>query len=723
MKIIDKPELGALVSPQGNQYIPIHNWYPYKHGYSRGLATYLIKTFDLSAGAWVLDPFCGGGTTLLTCKELGINACGFDILPFSVFLSNVKVGSYDGTDLKRELNTLKRKNTATCSDIASLPDIPIIKKAFTPDIEKALLTLKSKIDYISDPNTRDFFNLAFLSILESVSNTSKTGGFLRIVKRDISPELIQQLFFKKASSMLNDIMEDNKPKQHGKVSVTAKVGDARKLTTKRKFDAVITSPPYPNRHDYTRIYSLEMMFDFVSNNGQLKKIRYETIRSHVEARKKYEAIGYKKPDALEFLIAQVKKKKKPQVLIDKADVLAEQVGCPLVLKKVKVLPQDLSRPQAQAMDSQLFTTDADEFFATPGIDIVVEAIGGESPAVEYLSRALSAGKHVVTSNKEVIAKHGVELLTLTQQHGVGLHYEAAVGGGIPLISPFQRDLLANNISGIYAIINGTTNFILTRMARDGVDFSSALNRAQELGYAEPNPRDDVEGIDATYKLAILASLAFHSQVRPEDIYHEGISRLDSRDFQYAQELGFAIKLLAIAKQSDESIEVRVHPVFIPEDSLLAKVDGVYNAILVEGDLVGKVLFFGEGAGALPTSSAVIADVVAAAQDVILGIGSKIRWGAQPGKGIKPMSEIKTRYYLRLNVADRPGVLAQIAKLLGDQQISISSVIQKVVDSVAQTAEIVIMTHPAQEKAMQQALGELTHLAAVNEISNFIRVEA
>jgi len=412
-----------------------------------------------------------------------------------------------------------------------------------------------------------------------------------------------------------------------------------------------------------------------------------------------------------------------KVLIDKADVLAEQVGCPLVLRKVKVLPQDLSRPQAQAMDPQLFTTDADEFFATPGMDIVVEAIGGENPAVEYLSRALAAGKHVVTSNKEVIAKHGVELLTLAQQHGVGLHYEAAVGGGIPLISPFQRDLLANNISGIYAIINGTTNFILTRMARDGVDFSSALNRAQELGYAEPNPRDDVEGIDATYKLAILASLAFHSQVRPEDIYHEGISRLGSRDFQYAQELGFAIKLLAIAKQSDESIEVRVHPVFIPEDSLLAKVDGVYNAILVEGDLVGKVLFFGEGAGALPTSSAVIANVVAAAQDVILGIGSRTRWGVQPGKGIKPMSEIRTRYYLRLNVADRPGVLAQITKVLGDQQISISSVIQKVVDSVAQTAEIVIMTHPAQEEAMQLALGELTHLAAVNEISNFIRVEA
>ncbi len=411
-----------------------------------------------------------------------------------------------------------------------------------------------------------------------------------------------------------------------------------------------------------------------------------------------------------------------KVLIDKADALAEEVGCPLILRKVKVLPQDLSRPQAQAMNPQLFTTDADEFFATPEIDIVVEAIGGESPAVEYLSRALSGGKHVVTSNKEVIAKHGAELLALAQQHGVGLRYEAAVGGGIPLISPFQRDLLANEIRGIYAIINGTTNFILTRMARDGMDFPSALSRAQELGYAEANPRDDIEGIDSSYKLAILSSLAFHTRVHPDDIHREGISRLGSRDFQYACELGFAIKLLAIAKQSDESIEVRVHPVFIPEDSLLAKVEGVYNAILVEGDLVGKVLFFGEGAGPLPTSSAVIANVVAAAQDVILGVVGRAGWKLQPGKRIKPMAEIETRYYLRLNVADRPGVLAQISKVLGDHQISISSVIQKLTDSVAQTAELVIMTHPAQEKAMQQALAELKPLPVVKEISNFIRVE-
>jgi homoserine dehydrogenase len=411
-----------------------------------------------------------------------------------------------------------------------------------------------------------------------------------------------------------------------------------------------------------------------------------------------------------------------RVLTEKSGELAEKAGCPLVLRKVKVLPQDLSRPLAKQMPAQLFTTDDEEFFREPGIDIIVEAIGGESPALEYLKRAISLGKHAVTSNKEVIAKHGAELLALARRHGVGLQYEASVGGGIPLIAPFKHDLVANYIRGIFAIINGTTNYILTRMAREGMDFVSALKLAQELGYAEANPENDIEGIDANYKLAILASLAFQSQVRPEDIYHEGISRLDSRDFRYAQELGFAIKLLAIAKQDDESIEVRVHPVFIPEDSFLAKVSGVYNAVQVEGDLVGKVIFFGEGAGAMPTSSAVIADIVSSARKIALGIGSKSPPGLESGKRVKPMSEIETRYYVRLTIADRPGVLAQIARVFGDNMISISSAIQREADSVTQTAEIVIMTHPAREQAMQQALGKLEQLEVVREISNFIRVE-
>lgn len=411
-----------------------------------------------------------------------------------------------------------------------------------------------------------------------------------------------------------------------------------------------------------------------------------------------------------------------KVLADKAGDLAEQVGCPLVLRKVKLLPEDLSRPQARKMPSGLLTTDAEEFFTEPEIDIVVEAIGGVNPALEYLRRAISSGKHVVTSNKELIAKHGAELLALAQKRNVGLLYEASVGGGIPLIAPFKHDLVANEITGIYAIINGTTNYILTRMAREGLDFPSALKQAQKLGYAEANPENDIEGIDAHYKLAILASLAFHTKVLPDDIHHEGISRLASRDFQYARELGFSIKLLAIAKQDNNSIEVRVHPVFIPEDSLLAKVDGVYNAVLVEGDLTGKVLFFGQGAGALPTSSAVIADIVSSARNIVLGISGQAIFKLASGKHIKPMSEIETRYYLRVNVADRPGVLAQISRVLGDLSISISSAIQLESDEKAQMAELVIMTHPAREKAMQQALGELGKLSVVAEISNFIRVE-
>jgi len=412
-----------------------------------------------------------------------------------------------------------------------------------------------------------------------------------------------------------------------------------------------------------------------------------------------------------------------RVLTDKAEVLAEQVGCPLVLKRVKVLAQDLARPQVKEMDSQLFTTDDDEFFAEPEIDVVVELIGGENPALEYLKKALSGGKHVVTANKEVIAKHGAELMALAQQHKVGLRYEASVGGGIPLIAPFQYELVANKINGIYAIINGTTNYILTRMEREGVDFSAALSRAQELGYAEANPENDVEGIDATYKLAILTSLALQREVRPEDIYHEGISRLSARDFQYARELGFAIKLLAIAKRREPSIEVRVHPVFIPEDSLLAKVDGVYNAILVEGDLVGRVLFYGQGAGPLATSSAVVSDIVAEARDIVLNTGNRLQIKLDSGALVKPMPEIETRYYLRMNIADCFGVLAQITRVLGDHRISIASVIQKEADSATQTAEAVLMTHPAQEKAMQQALEELRHLEVVKEIGNFVRVEA
>jgi hypothetical protein len=314
VRIVEKAEFGPLISPQRNQYIPIHNWYTFKHGYSRDLAVNLIANFNLLEGSWVLDPFCGGGTTLLTCRELGINSRGFDILPFSVFLSNVKIEDYDDRELLQQLKILRRDSKVHRYETV-LPDIPLVNKAFQPGIKSELLLLKHKIEMIDDPKIRSFFNLGFLGILESVSNTSKTGGFLRIVDRDVSSSDVQNLFFSRVTSMINDVKEYNKATQK-KANSLAKIGDARKPPTTRKYDAIITSPPYPNRHDYTRIYSLEMIFDFISNNDELKKIRYETIRSHVEARKKYEATGYKKPIVLDNLITEVRKNgtNNPQVI-------------------------------------------------------------------------------------------------------------------------------------------------------------------------------------------------------------------------------------------------------------------------------------------------------------------------------------------------------------------------------------------------------------------------
>jgi homoserine dehydrogenase len=404
-----------------------------------------------------------------------------------------------------------------------------------------------------------------------------------------------------------------------------------------------------------------------------------------------------------------------KALLEKDRVVAEAVGCPVVLRKI--LEQ---RPVS--VEPRLLTTDVREILTDPEIDIVIEVLGGEHPAVDYIQEALLSGKHVVTANKEVIAKHGAELQAMAKDKGLALQFEASVGGGIPLLLPLQHGLLANEISTIYAIINGTTNYILTRMSQERMGFGEALKKAQELGYAEADPTNDVEGRDATYKLAILASAGFHTTVRPEQVYCEGISRLAEPDFRYAKELGYEIKLLAIAKQAGGVVEARVHPVFIPEDFLLAKVSGVYNAIQVEGDLVGKLIFYGRGAGAQPTSSAVVSDVIAVGQSIASGkkVPSVMR-RAQP-KPVRPVSELETKYYLRMSIADRPGVLAQIAKVLGDRSISIASVIQKEADVATQTATIVIMTHPAREEFMQRALAEMKKLPAVTEICNLIRVE-
>jgi homoserine dehydrogenase len=409
-----------------------------------------------------------------------------------------------------------------------------------------------------------------------------------------------------------------------------------------------------------------------------------------------------------------------EVLVTKADSLAEQAGLPLILKKVLV--HNVNKRRSVKVSSSLLTTHPEEVLAHPKVDIVIELIGGEHPATEYIERAIANGKHVVTANKEVISKHGYELLSLAGKHNVDLRYEASVGSGIPLISPFQQDLAANKISAIHAILNGTTNYILTRMTQEGLDFASTLRQAQELGYAEANPANDIEGLDAAYKLVILSNLAFQAKFVPQDVYCEGISKIAARDFLYAKEFGYAIKLLAIAKRDNDKVEMRVHPVFIPQDSQLAKVDGVYNAVEVETDLAGKLIFYGEGAGSLRASSAIMADVLAIARNIYRGVNNVPELRLNQRVTIKPMSELKTQYYLRLNATDRPGVLSQISKVLGDNSISISSVIQKESDPVAQTAIIVIMTYPAKEKGMQKALKQLRQLPEVNEVSNFIRVE-
>ena len=409
-----------------------------------------------------------------------------------------------------------------------------------------------------------------------------------------------------------------------------------------------------------------------------------------------------------------------RVLRDKARRLADQAGASLVLKKV--LERDITKPRALKLEPRMLANHIDEVIADPEVDIVIEVIGGEHPALEYIKQAITNGKHVVTANKEVIAKYGYELLSLAQKQNVGLRYEASVGSGIPLISPFQQDLAANDISAIYAILNGTTNYILTRMAQEGLDFAATLKQAQKLGYAEANPANDIQGIDAAYKLVILSNLAFGTRFTPEDVYREGISSVAARDFLYSREFGYAIKLLAIARRDDDKVEMRVHPVFVPRDSQLAKVDGVYNAVEVETDLAGKLVFYGEGAGAHRASSAVMGDVVAVAKNISRGVNNVPELRLNRGMSVKPMSELKTRYYLRLNVPDHPGVLSQISRVLGDNAISISSVIQKESNLAGQTAIIVIMTYPASEKAMQRALKQLRQLPEINEISNFIRVE-
>ena len=397
-------------------------------------------------------------------------------------------------------------------------------------------------------------------------------------------------------------------------------------------------------------------------------------------------------------------------------------GADLKLRRVAV--RDLHRKRPVDLRRGILTTDPDEVVDDPGADIVVELMGGEEPARTLIERSLRNGKHVVTANKEVISKHGDSLAALAVEQGLSLYFEASVGGGIPILGPLTNDLVANRIRSLRAIINGTTNYILTRMAAEGAQFEDALKEAQSLGYAEADPTSDVESFDAAYKISILAWLAFGTRVPYESIHREGIRGVDARDFDYAKQLGFTIKLLAAAQRNDGGLLVRVHPAMVPLEVPMANVNDVLNAVEVEGDLVGPLWLQGRGAGAEPTASAVMGDVWRVVRDMRTGRTAPRRQDASLSTlDVLPMSTHASQYYLRISAVDRAGVLAKIAGILGQHAISIHSVLQMDNDEVRGTADLVIMTHEAREANIQHAAAQLRDLDVVDKLDNLIRVES
>jgi homoserine dehydrogenase len=399
--------------------------------------------------------------------------------------------------------------------------------------------------------------------------------------------------------------------------------------------------------------------------------------------------------------------------------LSRRAGVELCLRTVLV--RDLAKTRAIEIPARLLTQDPARILDDPEIEVVVEVAGGDEPMRTYLERAIAARKHVITANKVVMARHGPELLDQAAEQNVDVYFEAAVGGGIPLISTFRTDLQANRIESVSAVINGTTNFVLGRMASAGVSMAEAVKEAQAAGYAEADPTDDTGGYDATYKLAILASIAYEIKVRPGDIYREGIDACEPVDFRYARELGYAIKLVAHSQRHPGRVEARVHPAMVPLDHPLARVEGAENAVYVEGDLVGRVLLVGQGAGGRPTASAVVGDLIDLARSIRRGVQSRPSFSFDDRIGVVPIAGVVTRAYYRIRVDDRAGVVAAIGQVFAEEGVSISSFIQKDAWSHDQTAELVVTTHPAVDASLQRARERMAALEPVRAVSSFLRV--
>ncbi|HKF16642.1 MAG TPA: homoserine dehydrogenase [Candidatus Dormibacteraeota bacterium] len=405
-------------------------------------------------------------------------------------------------------------------------------------------------------------------------------------------------------------------------------------------------------------------------------------------------------------------------LLNRRDTLRRRAGVELLLKRALV--RDVDRQRGIEVPAGVLTTDPSALLDNPEIDVVVEVAGGDEPARSYLERAIRSGKHVVTANKVVMAKHGPELLELAGEMNVDVYFEAAVGGGIPLISTFKVDLLANEIQRIMAVINGTTNYVLGRMANQGLDLREAVLEAQTAGYAEADPTEDVGGFDAAYKLAIMASIGFGARVHPDQVYREGIEGIEPVDFRYARELGYDVKLLAYAARDGEGqIEARVHPVLVPHGHPLAAVEGPANAVYIEGDLVGPVLLQGLGAGGRPTASSVVGDIIDLARSIHRQVQNRAAFEFDPDVRVMSMDEVRSRAYFRCHVADRPGVLAKICTVFGEEGVSIASAIQKESDDVS--AEFVVTTHPAADAALRRTRARIARLDVVDAVDSFLRV--
>lgn len=407
-----------------------------------------------------------------------------------------------------------------------------------------------------------------------------------------------------------------------------------------------------------------------------------------------------------------------KVLQDNSEIITQRAGTEIKIKNILVLPHEIPALQEKGLPA---TSNYDDILNDDEISVVVELIGGVKAAKTFMIQALEHGKNVVTANKDAVAQFGHELFETAEKNHADFFFEASVGGAIPIIMPLKRSLTANRITEILGIVNGTTNYMLTKMTEDGADYDTVLKEAQAKGYAEANPAADVEGKDAARKIAILASIAFNSRVKFEDVSMEGITKITPKDIQHADKLGYVVKLLAIGKESDLGVDVRVHPVLLPKVHPLANVNGVFNAIFVKGYPVEEAMFFGPGAG-FPTASAVISDIIEIAKNIQSGSVGRFGCTCYNEKPICPIEETVSAYYIRLLVDDKPGVLGAIATALGNSGVSLHSVAQTN-SSLDEHAELVVVTHKVKHKNILVAQEALKKLSVVGEISSVMRVES